>query len=178
MSLKIKQYLARFQRSEDGSAVMEFVLYFTLFFFILAAGIELAYVNLRHAMLERAVDLSVREIRLSTGHSPSYEEVRSSVCEKARIIDDCESSLRLEMIQVDPRDFQGLPAKADCVNAAQDPHPVRNFVYGQENKLMLVRACMMFKPIFPTTGIGENLQIDEHGYSALVVTSAFVQEPR
>lgn len=170
--------LRRFRKTEDGSASVEFVLYFTLIFFVIAAGVEIAYMNLRHAMLERSVDQAVREIRLSTGAIPSYEEVRTMVCEKASVLEACESNLQLEMVQVDPRGFVAMPANADCINAAQEPRPVRTFEHGQDNQLMLMRACLKFKPMFPTTGIGAELNMDDDGYANLIVTAAFVQEPR
>lgn len=179
MMYQIKQFTRRFQKEEDGNATVEFVVYFTIFFLILAASVEIAYINLRHAMLERGVDLATREIRLSTGHIPSYEEVRNTICEKATILDACESNLRLEMVQVDPRNFVAeAPHNSDCQNAAQDPRPVRNFVHGQDNELMLIRACLKYKPMMPTTAIGKELNLDEYGYAQLIVTSAFVQEPR
>ncbi|MFZ7093218.1 TadE/TadG family type IV pilus assembly protein [Primorskyibacter sp. 2E233] len=168
----------RFRSEEDGNATVEFAVYFTVFFLLLAAGVEIAYMNLRHAMLERGVDLATREIRLSTGHIPTYEEVRGMICEKATILDDCANNLRLEMVQVDPRDFTSAPVDADCQNAVQDPHPVRNFVPGQDNELMLVRACLKYKPMLPTTSLGKKLNKDAEGYAQMVVTSAFVQEPR
>lgn len=178
MMSRIKQYLRGFRAEENGSASVEFVLYFTVIFFILAAGVEMAYMNLRHAMLERAVDYSVRDIRLATGNIPSYGEVKAQICEEATIIDDCEGNLQLEMVQVDPRAFAGMSPAADCQNAAEDPRPVRNFVAGQANQLMLLRACIKFRPMFPTTGLGQELNMDDNGYAQLVVTSAFVQEPR
>lgn len=179
MMLYIKQFARRFQKEEDGNATVEFAVYFTIFFLILAAAVELAYINMRHAMLERGLDLSTRDIRLSTGHIPSYEEVRTKICTKAAILDDCENNLRLEMVQVDPRSFSSTaPHDTDCQNAAEDPRPVRSFVHGQDNEIMLIRACLKYKPMMPTTAIGKELNLDEYGYAQLIVTSAFVQEPR
>lgn len=175
---RIKTHLRGFRAEETGSASVEFVLYFTVMFFVIAAAVEMSYMNLRHAMLERSVDYAVRDIRLATGDIPSYADVRQSICEDAAIIDDCESNLQLEMVQVDPRSFTGMNPSADCRNAAEDPRPVRSFEHGQDNQLMLLRACMKFRPMFPTTGLGEELNKDTEGYAQLVVTSAFVQEPR
>ncbi|WP_240705243.1 TadE/TadG family type IV pilus assembly protein [Pacificoceanicola onchidii] len=169
---------SRFRRDEDGNTTIEFVIYFTVFFFILAAGVEVAYINLRHAMLERGVDLATRDIRLSTGHIPAYADVRTKICEEASVLDDCENNLRLEMVQVDPRDLSGAPADADCQNAAEDPRPVRSFTNGQDNDLMLIRACLKYKPMLPGISLGKELNTDSDGYAQLVVTSAFVQEPR
>ena len=175
---RIKQFASRFRREDDGSAAVEFVLYFTVFFMILSAAVEIAYINLRHAMLERGVDLATREIRLSTGEIPSYAQVRQMICNEATILDACTDSLRLEMVQVDPRAPTTIPVDADCQNSSEDPRPVRNFVPGQDNDLMLIRACLKYKPMMPTTTFGKQLNIDDQGYAQLVVTSAFVQEPR
>jgi len=172
-------FLRRFSKEEDGSGtVVEFVLYFTVFMMVLAAGVEIAYLNLRHAMLERGVDLAAREIRLNTGTVPSYEQVRARICEEATILDECGGNLRLEMVQVDPRSFTGMPTDVDCSNASAEPRPVRNFTPGQDNDLMLIRACLKYKPMMPTTSFGMQLGVDDDGYSQLVVTAAFVQEPR
>ncbi|SDY40512.1 TadE/TadG family type IV pilus assembly protein [Citreimonas salinaria] len=178
MTRLVLRRLRRFGRAEDGNVTIEFAIWFTLVFMLLASGIEIAYMNLRHAMLERAVDLSVRDIRLGTGSPPSYLEVRDSICEKANIIQNCAGNLRLEMIPVSPRAMDGFTESPDCQNAEQEPRPVRSFAPGMENQLMLLRVCMTFKPVLPTIGLGEKLHKDAEGYSWLVVKSAFVQEPR
>lgn len=178
MSVSGKRFAARFRRSEEGSASIEFVLYFTIFFMVLSAGVEIAYINLRHAMLERAVDLATREIRLSTGEIPSYDSVRAQICEEAVVLDACEANLRLEMVQVDPRDTGSMPYDTDCQSASEEPRPVRNFTPGIDNDLMLLKVCLKYKPMMPTSEFSQALNMDENGYAQLIVTSAFVQEPR
>ena len=178
MMSQLKRFAARFRRSEDGSASVEFVLYFTVFFMVLAAGVEIAYINLRHAMLERAVDLATRDVRLSTGETPSYESVHAQICEEATVLVDCQNNLRLEMIQIDPRNVAGMPYDADCQSASDEPRPVRNFTPGLDNDLMLIKACLKFKPMMPTSEFAQALNVDDQGYAKLIVTSAFVQEPR
>lgn len=170
--------LRRFRRDEDGNVTIEFAIWFSVVFMLLASGVEIAYMNLRHAMLERAVDISVRDIRLGTGAPPNYEAVREKICSTAKVVDDCMASVTLEMIRVSPRDMSGFAESADCRNVEEDPRPVRNFEAGMDNQLMLLRACLSFKPIFPSTGLGSKLHTDPEGYSWLVVKSAFVQEPR
>ena len=178
MTHRLKTLLKGFHRDEEGSSTVEFALYFTIFFFILAATVEMGYMNLRHALLERGVDLATREIRLSTGAIPTYEEVRQKICDEAVIVDSCAENLRLEMIEVDPRSFTPIPAMADCKNAEEEPRPLRSFVAGLDNQMMLIRACLKYKPAMPTTSFGLALQKDAQGYAQIVVTSAFVQEPR
>ena len=178
MTCRLTQVLKSFRKDEDGSSTIEFSLYFTVFFFILAAAVEMGYMNLRHALLERGLDLATREIRLNTGNIPTYEEVRTKICNEAVIVDNCIGNLRLEMVEVNPRSFLAIPPTADCLNAEQEPLPVRNFVPGQDNQMMLMRACLKYKPAMPLTSFGLSLQKDEQGYTQLVATSAFVQEPR
>ncbi|MFW2588995.1 TadE/TadG family type IV pilus assembly protein [Sagittula sp. SSi028] len=178
MMSSIQTFASRFRRDEDGNATIEFAFYFTVFFLILTAGVEIAYMNLRHSMLERSVDLVVRDIRLSTGDVPSFAEARNKICEEAAILEDCENNLRLEMVEVDPRNFWTIDPNPDCRNAEEEPRPVRNFTPGTDNALMLIRACLKYKPMMPTTGLGKELYKDSDGYAQLMVTSAFVQEPR
>ena len=139
MKRRINTFLTRFRRDESGSATIEFVFYFSVLFMILAAAVELATINLRHAMLERAVEVSVRDIRLNTGDIPSYQEVHSRICEEAAVLVDCSLNLKLEMKQVDPQNFASLPEAPDCVNAVEEPRPVRQFEPGQDNDLMLMQ---------------------------------------
>ena len=43
---------------------------------------------------------------------------------------------------------------------------------------MILRACAKITPVFPTTGLGKNIDKDGAGQFQLVSISAFVQEPR
>lgn len=178
MMTRLTSFANRFRRDENGSASIEFVLYFTVMFVILAAAVEIANINLRHAMLERAVDLAVRDIRLNTGDVPTFDEVRATICEEASIVEECDTNLMLEMKQVDPHAFVGLPETPDCINSEEDPRPVRQFDPGTDNDLMLIRACLKYKPILPTAPMAKSIETDEEGYAKLIVRSAFVQEPR
>ena len=42
---------------------------------------------------------------------------------------------------------------------------------------MLVRACILVKPVFPGAGIGADLARQLNGEYAIVATSAFMNEP-
>ena len=174
----ITRQLRRFIRGERGNVTIEFVFYTVVLFGLLGAGVEMGSINLRRALLERAVDVAVRDIRLGTGNIPSYWNVKKKMCREASFSGDCENNLMLEMVQVDPRNFTKLDDEAQCSNAREDPKPVRNFVNGQENDLMVLRVCAMIDPIFPTTGLGKSLGTGPGGQFSLVSTTVFVQEPR
>lgn len=170
--------LRRFRQQQDGNATVEFAIVIPAFIMILMSTVELGLINLRHSQLERALDETVRDIRLTTGSVQDHNGLRDDVCERSGFIDECATSLRLEMVQVDPFNWSPIDPNPDCVNRIEDVQPVRNFVSGQSNELMLIRACMKFNPVFPIWGFGDSLYKDADGRISLIASSAFVQEPR
>lgn len=180
MMHRCKKLLGHFRRSEEGSATLEFVITFPAMLVLMLSGFEVGMVSLNHAMLERAVDMTVRDIRLGTGETAQHDELKDIICERAGFIKDCGTNLRLEMIQVDPRAWVAIRTQADCTDQSQEVAPVREFTNGQENELMFLRACAKIDPLFPTSGLGKSLvdSGDGAGQYALVSMSAFVQEPR
>lgn len=174
----LRKLAARFRRDDAGTSTVEFVLWAPLGLFVIVGATELGYYNVRHAMLERGLDTTVREIRLATGFIPTHDTIRDSICETAGIIQDCQSNLRLEMKIVDPRNFVGIPVDADCSNQSQEARPLRQFQPGEANQLMLLRACVMYDLITPNWALGKLLDPDGDGYTPMIATTAFVQEPR
>ena len=178
MSTRLSRAISRFRRSEAGNATIEFAITFPAVMMLLLSGIELAMSSLQHAMLERAMDQTVRSIRLETGAAPQHDAIKDMICERAVILPDCTTNLRLEMVQRDPRGWTALPGSADCTDTALEVAPVRAFVNGQTNELMVLRACAKVTPIFPITFLAPSLQKDNAGDYALLAATSFVQEPR
>lgn len=178
MILSLRHNLRRFRESENGSGTIEFAITFPVMLLFLLSGLELGFVNLHHSMLERALDLTVRDIRLGTGSAPQHDEIKDMICARAGFIENCNDNLRLEMIQVDPRAWVPIPIEADCTDKSEEVVPVRSFVNGLDNELMILRACAKIDPIFPTSSLGADLAKGTGGQYALVSTTAFVQEPQ
>jgi len=174
----ISSLFGRFSKSENGSATVEFAIIFPAVVTVMLSGIELGFATLQHSMLERALDISVREIRLGTGTAPQHDEIKDMICDYAAFIDNCSDNLRLEMIQMDPDNWVAVSDDVDCTDQSEEVAPVRSFVNGLENELMILRACVKIDPVFPTTGLGKDLKMDGAGQYALVSYSAFVQEPK
>lgn len=173
----LHNFLRRFRRSEDGSATVEFAILVMPLFVMLCSAAELGLIHVRQSMLESAMDRTVRDIRLGTGNAPQHDAIKAAICSRAGFIDDCDS-IRLEMIQLDPRAWTAVPPAPDCVDRSEEVAPVRNFENGRQNELMFLRACVKYDPILPTIGMGSNLIKDGAGQYALITTAAFVQEPR
>ncbi len=175
--MRVKSRLARWLGREDGFMTIEFAIWMPLFMMILYMTIELGIITMRHAMLERGLDMAVRELRLSTGAPPQYDELRRNICDNAAIIPDCANALKLEMVRNDMRDWQTLPSQPDCVDRSEEVNPLREWTPGKSNEMMMLRACLKFAPLTPSSWLGKNMSSDDAGDVALVVTSAFVQEP-
>lgn len=181
MSCLVNQYLFKFKERQDGNASIEFVLLFPAFIFLFLTGFEAGYYMVRNVMLERAVDLAVRDVRLSNGDVPVFDEVKQSICDEVGIIENCVDALQVEMrpVSVRPGGVDAMAGPTRCVDmdSTDDSSVGTTYNVGSANSLVTVRACLLAKPLFPTTGIGVGMQVDGHGNYALVATSAFVAEP-
>ena len=178
MIARILQPFRTFRSREDGNVTVEFAIVVPLFMMILMSTVELGLITIKQSMLERALDLTVRDLRLGTGAAQQHDDIRDTICARSGFIDNCNTSLRLEMVQVDPFNWVAIDETPDCVNTVEEVQPVRSFTSGQSNELMFIRACMKFKPVFPTWGLGDSLEKDIDGRVSLFASSAFVQEPR
>lgn len=167
----------RFARREHGNATIEFALAVPLIFTLFMTSVEFGIYQVRQMFLDRGVDMAVRMVRLNTGANYTHADLKTMICDYAGFLDDCGSALKVEMNPINPRSFDGFAGKADCQDVSQPVNPSRQFVHGSEHQLMLVRACYMFEPVFPSTGLGFDFEKDGAGRSKMVSVSAFVQEP-
>lgn len=174
------KFFRRFRKDEDGNASVEFFIVIPVFIMLMLMSIELSFITLRSTLLERGLDMAVREIRLGTGEPSSHGEIKDFICDAAAFIRNCDSELRLEMKPVDMRAFAALDDDAKCIENSQPVDPAvlkKDFVFGGVNEMMLLRACYTYDPIFPEDFLGSALQKDAHGKSSIITTTAFVQEP-
>jgi hypothetical protein len=170
--------LRRFRKEEKGSALMiEFVIFVPLLFSFFMMSAEMGLYTIRQMFLDRGLDIAVRHVRLNTHEQISYNDLKDMVCDYAGFIDDCETTLRLEMNSVDPRNFTQFDQTPDCIDLSAPIEPVRGYTLGQQQELMMLRACVKFLPIFPTSGLGREFAKDGTGRVLMTSTAAFVQEP-
>lgn len=176
------RFLRMFRKSEDGGPTVEFVLVFTPFIILLVSAFELGLLMTRHVMMERGLDMAVREVRLNTGAPIDEVQFKTMVCNAAGIIPNCMTQLRLEMVTIDLHvansvNAVSLTPEASCTNINDPFVPARNFQNGAPNAMMVVRACGLFSPMLPETALGYFLSRMDGGYYRLVSTTAFVMEP-
>ena len=176
MSRLVKS-LRKLARSERGAASVEFVLVFPFFVGVFLSAFDVAMMNLRAVMLERATDTVVRQIRLSSGSQLNYDTVLADLCTQSFMIPDCMNTLRIELQPVNTTSWNGLENRPDCVARNNPIQPLVKFRNGVENELMLIRVCAVVDPIFPGIGVGRTMPKDDSGGYQVIASSAFVNEP-
>lgn len=180
----MKQHLKKFatacktfRRSEDGSSTLELMTVLPAAMLFFAASYETGTLGLRHMMLERAVDVTVREVRIGAIDKPDHGILKERICDAALIIPNCLEELKLEMVRKDIRNFSAMSAQPDCIDRKERGAPRKDFAAGGNNDLMILRVCALFDPVLPTATIGAALPKQSQGAYALVSTSSFVLEP-
>jgi Flp pilus assembly protein TadG len=169
----------RLFRREEGSATIEFVCLFPLFIMLLLMSIEAGIYMIRQVMLDRAVDVAVRELRLGGESPPTFEQFKDRICEEAIVISDCTNVVQVELSPIDTTTWLGITGTPKCRDVTQniDPLDQTDYSVGSENEIMMVQVCGLFDPFMPTTHLGLRLQYMPGGLYAIVVKSAFVNEP-
>ncbi|MGB3147590.1 MAG: TadE family protein [Paracoccaceae bacterium] len=163
---------------EEGSSVIPFIMYVPLFMILVVSSVEFGLYALRYVMLDRAVDMTVREIRLGLWRGATHDQIKNDICENTPVIPHCKDVVLVEMQTISKTTYGPLPAtNAVCVDRDADVQPMTTFHGGNPEDLMLIRVCALADPFFPTTGLGSYIRKDSTGAYALVVASIFVDEP-
>jgi hypothetical protein len=164
-------------RRENGNATIEFALLFPAFVTLFLVVVETGLLLTRGVMLDRAVDMSMRDLRLGTLNPMTHDNLKDDICNNSVIIPNCVNTLLLELRPISTVTWEPLTNDVTCVDRSADVQPVLEFDSGAANEMMLVRVCAVFDPFFPTTGLAAQMRLDSTGAYALVATSAYVNEP-
>ncbi|NBO20415.1 MAG: pilus assembly protein [Rhodobacteraceae bacterium] len=174
---RILHQLRRFWSDTRGQFSIEFVFILPPLIFLFMSGLECGMYMTRLVLLDRAMDITMRELRLGEIPSPSHETLKREICQLASHLSGCMDNLLLELRPIDRATWVLPSTDATCIDRAATVQPVTTFQTGQENDVMLVRACLRIDAFFPTTGLALALPQDALGGYALVSTSIFVNEP-
>lgn len=165
-------------RDESGVASIEFVLAVPILLIIFSASFESGLFMTRSIMLERSLDMVMRELRL--GHYPGADAalLKTEICKRTIVFNDCATALTLDMQKISTSTWALPTTGITCADRTLAVQPATTLNLGQQNDLVLVRACIVADAIFPTTGIGLGLtRTTSGGGYAIVAVSAFANEP-
>lgn len=178
--LKLLRNFRKFRADERGYSSVEFVIvattFLTGFFWIFETGLIMT----KQMMLERAIDMTVRDLRLYSNPPTQqdgetiYQWAKRTTCENAYVFKDCEENLHLEMDVFDPS--SGYAKNFKCVDReANDLNPLGVFTPNQRSEIMYIRACIRVDPMMPN-GVALFPGVNDKGVP-LVADTAFMNEP-
>jgi len=170
--------LFRALRREDGTASIEFVIFIPVVVMIFMASVESGFYMAKHVMMERGLDMVMRDVRLGKISPVSQTTLRTKICEATPFLSNCENILKIELRPVSTATFALPSTSTPCVNRGSAVQPAVTFTPGGSNEIMIVRVCAIQDPMFPTTGVGLRLRADAQGGYKMIATSFFVNEPR
>ncbi len=177
----MRQILAKLRRwaaRDDGNTTIEFVILFPMMMSIFGSSFEAAFISQRQALLTGAVDRTVRDLQLGNLGSPSHDELKVILCNRAGFIPKCDERLHVEQEIISKETWSYRTGAAQCVDVDEDIVPSINYTQGAVNNLMLLTVCAAIRPMVPITGLGLKLpKINDGNYYGLVVFSAYVVEP-
>lgn len=162
---------------DEGSATIEFVILFPMIMWIFLSSFEVSIYLTRSVLLDRALDLNVRLLRLGSLEPATAEQLQLEVCQDALIFDDCPNAILIELTEVSTETWDLPEGNTTCVERDEEIQPVVEFDFGGLNDLMVVRACTVLDPFFPTTPYVMELPLDESGGYTVYAASTFVNEP-
>ena len=163
--------LVRHRRSERGIVTAEFLIGIVIVFTMFMVTIELSFLMARSTLLHQSLEVTMREVRLGLIINPTVQSLEGAICDRMSTIPDCASSLVLEFTQVDQTTFEMPAPQEPCTRRSAEIIANRGgelYFTGEENELMVVRACMVVDTITPF--------VDDA--FELFARTAFVNEPR
>ncbi|MEO0991112.1 MAG: pilus assembly protein, partial [Pseudomonadota bacterium] len=116
-------------------------------------------------------------LRLGIDAPEDEDELLTMVCDEAQMIPDCLNAVRIELTRVSTGDWVMPSEFATCVQRGEDLQPLLTYEAGGDHDIMIVRACAVVDPWFPSTGLGLRLPKDSSGGYNIIASSAFVNEP-
>jgi hypothetical protein len=177
-----------FLAEERGTATIEFVLLVPIVLTVFFASFESSFFMIKSVMLERSVDIVVRDIRLGVLDDVNHRDLKKRFCETSALTnpESCIDKMRIWMQPINTATFVMQTPPRHCMDKSAnidpmvDP-PAVEFAYGSDNDIMLLHICLLETPLFPTTIVGATLVAnngngDDENYG-IIVNSVFVNEP-
>jgi Flp pilus assembly protein TadG len=177
------QRFRRFLACEDGNSTIEALFFYIPIFLFLLASIEIGILSTRHVLLERGVDLAVRQVRIGAlkdadGKGPGIDTVRTAICNYSGVIPDCLDSVKIKMVKMDVRNWgTDLDGPVQCIDRAESEQVPTTFTNGANNELMVLQVCALFDQFFPTTSLSNGFAKINGGGYGLIATTSYVVEP-
>ncbi|WP_141693076.1 TadE/TadG family type IV pilus assembly protein [Thioclava sp. SK-1] len=192
MDRRRRNWLRHLRRSETGAVTLPTLLWLPFFLMIMVSSVELLVLSVKQTMLERGVDMSTRILRLGIEKTPSAETLKRSICENIGFLHNCMDDLFVEVHAVDTNTWATVNPDPGmrCVDRDPDSTQVATVDGGNDDQMMLLRACLKIRPmstgsqtedgknyIWEMNPLGAYLLTDMNGEATLTTTTFYINEP-
>lgn len=171
--MKFFRNLRSFRADERGYSTAEFTIvattFLTGFFWVFETGLIMT----KQMMLERALDITVRELRLASSPTFTHDYIKTKICSLALVFRECDTNMLLEMETFEPS--SGFTQDYKCYDKENEITPVTNWQPGLRSEIVYMRACIIIDPMMPN-GIALFPGSSAAGVP-LIASTAFVNEP-
>jgi Flp pilus assembly protein TadG len=164
-------------RDRSGATAIEFAILAPMFLATLFSVFEVGWLATKSNLLDRALDMTVRQMRIGSATAPTTQaQMKSMICSYMYLVSNCTSALTVEMTKITTAaDFPS--ASAICLDRGSGISPVVSFTLGGRSDIVYVRACLVSDALMPFFGIALNFHKDSRGGYSIVAASAFMNEP-
>lgn len=174
----MRAHILDFARDDRATATMEFVIMFPVVITLFIAAFESGMILTRQVLMERSLDEAVRLLRLAQGLTLTANDIEDAICDNTGAIPNCDEVLVVDLRRIDRSTYEIPMPDVSCVNRNDMTLTLGNsFEQGQDNELILIRACAVVDRLLPFSGFGLNLVRDDTGGMHIVASSVFVNEP-
>lgn len=173
--------LNRLRKDEDAVSTVETVVMLPFILVLCSYTMDLGMLLTRNVMLERAVDVGTRDIRLGLMAVDDYDGLRKRICDEAIIIPECESRLKMQLNAMSPYLWEDPGKVPDCesLKTVTVTEP-REFDAATRNQMVFFRACAVLEPVMPGWGLSDSLLSSSDGgtnrFYQVVATTTFTKE--
>lgn len=166
-------------RDETGAVTIPSIFWLPVFFMILLASVEMMVINTRQVLLDRAVDIATRDLRLGAMTLPTHDTLKTRICDVIAFVSDCRANLAVEVFPIDTTTWTMTnPDAQRCTDSSASEPLVPTIEAGGSNQLVLLRVCLKLRPMTGFDPLAMALSLDSDGRFALFAATAFVNEPR
>jgi len=170
--------LTRFSRSEDGAVTIPTIIFLPTFIMLMVASVDLGMLMLKQTLLDRAVDVATRNIRIGASELPDHTALKQLICDNMAMAPECMQDLTVELFEIDDTTWTSAAGAVQCSDRTAPEPPDVTFEKGDQDQLMLMRTCLKVTPMVATDPLALALVTDAAGQYALINSTVFVNEPQ
>ena len=168
--------LREFRRNDEGTAAIEFTIIAPIFFAMMFSFYDVGMLMLRQVMLNQAVDMTMREVRIAKPGEWDARRFIDTVCGRTYVLPKCKATMMVDQ-QAVGRLAVNLPAdNVPCRNPKNTTIAPMQYSPSSSGQVMFLRVCAVASPLLPGYAFARHLPTNSAGEVQIITTTAFMGE--